>query len=371
VLPWDSNDPEIISAFEAYCREGAEEGGDYVPYAIVRRHGGLERVGRRVRPWGAKAPRVEPRPLTPRETELMSSVYATPGDDAPRAVLADWWLSHDDPRGELVRLQLSGEDMVKEETLLAELGRQMMGSLGPAVALDGVTFRRGFLAEVEVTYTSASQAQTLAADPVWGTVERLHFLDSKHQALHPAMTALKSVSGLSKRTLQEVVASGATYPIEDLAVNFSVAEAAQILKDKSCFPELVRLEGRLGRATGLFEDLPQTVRTVGVLDEDIGGTGALVEALPAHLCLELVFRPDLGRLAGWRHQLTRSGAQTKLRCVLDNYLDAPSLSEVQRVRRALPGEVTVELVPSRYLDPRPEDLRLIESEEDLEPDLDY
>jgi uncharacterized protein (TIGR02996 family) len=36
---------------------------------------------------------------------LLASCHADPDDDTPRLVLADWLDEHDDPRGELVRLQ--------------------------------------------------------------------------------------------------------------------------------------------------------------------------------------------------------------------------------------------------------------------------
>jgi uncharacterized protein (TIGR02996 family) len=41
------------------------------------------------------------------EDKLLAEVYASPDDDAPRLVYADWLQERDDPRGEFIALQIA------------------------------------------------------------------------------------------------------------------------------------------------------------------------------------------------------------------------------------------------------------------------
>ena len=66
-----------------------------IPKAVARELDALETV----------LDRAEPAPLS--RDALFAAVYAEPDSDAPRAVLGDALLADDDPRGELIQLQLA------------------------------------------------------------------------------------------------------------------------------------------------------------------------------------------------------------------------------------------------------------------------
>lgn len=58
---------------------------------------------------------------TPLELELLDAIRATPADDGPRLVYADWLIERDDPRGHFIMLQCHAEPAMRERatTLLA------------------------------------------------------------------------------------------------------------------------------------------------------------------------------------------------------------------------------------------------------------
>lgn len=81
--------------------------------------------------------------LEPRERQLLGLVAAEPFDDAPRRVLADYWLERDDPRGTLIHAQCEG-DTAAADALLAEHGAAWLEPLSLA-GLDHAQFVRGFV----------------------------------------------------------------------------------------------------------------------------------------------------------------------------------------------------------------------------------
>jgi len=81
--------------------------------------------------------------LEPRERQLLGLVAAEPFDDAPRRVLADYWLERDDPRGALIHAQCEG-DTAAADALLAEHGAAWLEPLRLA-GLDHAQFVRGFV----------------------------------------------------------------------------------------------------------------------------------------------------------------------------------------------------------------------------------
>ena len=111
------------------------------------------------------------------EAELLAQVYAAPDDDTPRLVYADWLQQRDDPRGELLALQIERAHSKarkggrrREDELLAEYEAAWAAALEPRMVLgaDGnpdrpvVEFRRGFPAVVGT--------HAINVDPSWSTV---------------------------------------------------------------------------------------------------------------------------------------------------------------------------------------------------------
>lgn len=97
------------------------------------------------------------------EAELLAKVLAAPDDDGPRLVLADFWTSKGDPRGEFVTLQCrlaAAKDdearrklRIAENKLLAAHGaewtRALLAAAPPTAPLraNKLVFHRGFLEE--------------------------------------------------------------------------------------------------------------------------------------------------------------------------------------------------------------------------------
>ena len=81
------------------------------------------------------------RPLDDIERRLLDDIAATPDDDQPRLVLADWWMSGPDPaRGELVATQCRGGDASE---LIETYEQRWFGGLA-AAGVDRFELVRGF-----------------------------------------------------------------------------------------------------------------------------------------------------------------------------------------------------------------------------------
>lgn len=137
---------------------------------------------------------------------LVEAVFAAPGDDGARLVLADALSEAGDPRGEFIALSYAHErgelalgKVERLSRLLQASGRRWLGDLDGQVAPTAV-FRRGFPAEVRLA-TRAPDATRRG----WRTVEVLDTAGLA-LALGPFLGAsgtagLREVLGLSVRTL--------------------------------------------------------------------------------------------------------------------------------------------------------------------------
>lgn len=120
---------------------------------------------------------LRPRPGLTRES-LFANVWASPNEDAPREVLADWLIEHGDPRGEYIGLQLARargsatpETRRRERALLKQHQREWLGPIAPFVRPTSVTFERGFV--VGCTLRFVKEADDSATfHPAWSTVKR-------------------------------------------------------------------------------------------------------------------------------------------------------------------------------------------------------
>ncbi|HEY3803632.1 MAG TPA: TIGR02996 domain-containing protein [Kofleriaceae bacterium] len=110
--------------------------------------------------------------------DLLREVWAAPSDDGPRHVLADWLTERNDPRGELIALQLArarrpGDAAAtrRERALLDQNGRAWMGPLEPVVVPSAfVAFERGFVSRCEVAWRRLGAMPQLMTHPAWSTV---------------------------------------------------------------------------------------------------------------------------------------------------------------------------------------------------------
>lgn len=147
------------------------------------------------------------------EQDLLAAIHAAPEDDAPRLVYADWLVEREDPRGELINLQIAlarGEGTPRAErranALVKQLGKALLGPLARCVAVKDAVFERGFLAAATVRVRTKGLAETELSDPAWATVRRLTF--DGPSLVTPAMRALEVAQGLSGPALNKLCASG-------------------------------------------------------------------------------------------------------------------------------------------------------------------
>ncbi len=129
-----------------------------------------------------------PAPTAARDAEieagLLAAIYATPDEDGPRAIYADWLQERGDPRGELIALQLARDprahryDRTPASERIAELLEQhrvaWLGSLGSGLARS-VTFERGFLATCAIGWADERRTRhhDTPPDPAWATVRAI------------------------------------------------------------------------------------------------------------------------------------------------------------------------------------------------------
>lgn len=104
--------------------------------------------------------------------ELLTRVYADPGDVSARLVLADVLLAQGNPRGELIVLQCSPHaDRERINRVLAEYGWLWSAVLGPSVDRGATRFERGFPVAVRLM---PRQAVPLPEPlPAWATVREV------------------------------------------------------------------------------------------------------------------------------------------------------------------------------------------------------
>jgi len=113
------------------------------------------------------------------EGDFLEAIYADPFDDAARMVYADFLTEREDPRGELISLQLARaggratEDSIKrEKSLIRKHGKAWLGQFDRVLAKDHRVFERGFLTEVAFRYRSGVLPKEIN-DPAWATVTRI------------------------------------------------------------------------------------------------------------------------------------------------------------------------------------------------------
>jgi uncharacterized protein (TIGR02996 family) len=115
------------------------------------------------------------------EAELLAQIYADPAADAPRLVYADYLQERDDPRGELIAMQILRRDPVRERELVAAHGAAWLGELAAVVDLrpEATTaFERGFLSIAELRRDVEPELRRVMHAPQWRTVEEVRGWDT-------------------------------------------------------------------------------------------------------------------------------------------------------------------------------------------------
>lgn len=171
-------------------------------------------------------------------SDLLEAIRRDPGDDAARAVYADWLSEHGDPRGEFITLQLArtrGTPTAKaarrEAALLRKHVRRWIGTLAQVAQVAGgvslgsepsagrARFDRGFLVECSL-HGTPPVLLAIAGHPDLATVERLVLGGSEDvvRAIldHDVMRALVAVT--VGEHVEAVLASQVATRLESLAM---------------------------------------------------------------------------------------------------------------------------------------------------------
>jgi uncharacterized protein (TIGR02996 family) len=159
------------------------------------------------------------------EESLLASIYDAPDDDAPRLVYADWLQEKDDPRGELIALQLRGGDQKRVNALIKANKKKWLGELAPVLGGE-IEFRRGFPATATVKFRNQRDAEQYGQLRAWATFESIELSAPGAREdqmewegyVHPAMSNLREVHGANPKFL---LAATKPWRIEHLAIGYS------------------------------------------------------------------------------------------------------------------------------------------------------
>jgi uncharacterized protein (TIGR02996 family) len=153
-------------------------------------------------------------PATPRVRALWQAVHAQPDDDGALAVLADALQGIDDPRGELIALQLAtgdgGDDVARIErrrVLIASCGAAWLGRLAQITA--AASFERGVLRRWQPVFElppTDRRWEALCTDPRLATVTDLVspvVAGDGYNVVHGALIASPAMRSLARIDLYE------------------------------------------------------------------------------------------------------------------------------------------------------------------------
>jgi uncharacterized protein (TIGR02996 family) len=185
-----------------------------------------------------------------RDAALRSAIYASPTDDEPRAVYAEWLSTLGDPRGELIKAQLarascepSRKELARERALVSEHGRAWLGAAGRFITTGGARFERGFLAAARLERHVAGEL----SDDVWRTCVELDFSevaadDARIVALldSDALTVLERVVGARIGVFQRLASDSGRPRLDALRARLRALGASGPLDDLTALDAALR-----------------------------------------------------------------------------------------------------------------------------------
>lgn len=176
---------------------------------------------------------------------LLANVYATPADLGPRAIYADWLQERDDPRGELIALQLANPSERTAPREVLERCREILDQhrtawLGPLATTSRYhRFANGFLGEAEV------RGMNPQPDPRWSTVTSISG-DLPATDAYP-MPVLRVAKGLDRRAILRLANLATPPPLEHLTIDGQTdwSGGSYILEARSAIDAFAELVHRL------------------------------------------------------------------------------------------------------------------------------
>jgi uncharacterized protein (TIGR02996 family) len=100
---------------------------------------------------------------------LLAAIYASPDDDGPRLVFADWLQEREDPRGVFIAKQLADG---RAKTAPPKIRNALLGPLAKIAGADS-QFRRGFLFKASAKFRNQKDVEQYGQLEAWATVEEL------------------------------------------------------------------------------------------------------------------------------------------------------------------------------------------------------
>lgn len=189
------------------------------------------------------------------EARLFDAITQNLDDDEPRLVYADFLMSRDDPRGELIALMVSDQQPERVQALLQEHEATWLGELVHAVTK--VEWSRGFPARGVLSAKRSPDAARAIGDPRWRTFEHLHdasdFVNMMPLLTDPALENLRSIEWLAAKDARHLVGVPRPLPLRRLGLRAELGP-------------LKRLSKTLADATSL--DALETLALIGYVFED-------------------------------------------------------------------------------------------------------
>lgn len=182
------------------------------------------------------------------ERDLIAQIAEDPASDGPRLALADFYAVHEDPRGELMSIQLARHPLGAHKTRLAKLlrahGARMVGSLVDILDVNSLKFERGRLVSCRTAFRDGHQRGTTRGNPLWATVEELD-TDDPFLVADEAMRSLRTVRGLRVGAFALLCRTSRPLPLETVEIHGHLAlggpdERAAIAHSR-VLPQLRRL----------------------------------------------------------------------------------------------------------------------------------
>lgn len=188
---------------------------------------------------------------------LREAVEASPFDDAPRLVYADYLLEKGDPRGAFIQLSLTADrrplDAREWKAFTTLLKVHERSWLGPVYDVTSSrSYRAGFLETCHLSFVTDLRLRAAASGHrVWSTVRTLSGIDAGWGAdlvVNPCMRGLRRLAHLSSEGLRQLASHPTALGVESLSLDrfgrdeATLDERAGLLGTSSAFGNLKELE---------------------------------------------------------------------------------------------------------------------------------
>lgn len=244
---------------EGWRPEAEPHAGNHDAYRVVLQGPFLDAPDRRKKP----------RPVPEDHDEHLAAIRATPDDDAPRLVYADWLSERGDPRGELIVLQCGPQNEKTKAAARALLDLHATQWLGAvAFVTRSHVWERGFLAGAELTRRERGVVHAAIGDERWWSVRQLDargaFLDPLDHAHIVAGAGFDDLETLlvDAATLEHLVKEDATWVPRKLVVSPPGAISIDVLAAAAAH---LRLRQLVVTARGASADDLRTLERPGLV----------------------------------------------------------------------------------------------------------